>query len=226
MLDMDGTLLDLHYDNHFWMTHLPQRYADINNISVAASRQQLHEHIKAIEGTLDWYCLDYWSESLQVDIPQLHRETQHKIRERPYVREFLRALNDSNKTVYLVTNAHPAGIAIKFEVTTIELYFDQIISSHQFNYPKERQEFWRALHTEFPFDRDRTLFIDDNLTVLNAAVDFGIKHILGIHQPDSQQDRWLDEVPAIHHFDEILAGLTGNTEPPGAQQADLKGNAV
>ena len=27
-LDMDGTLLDLHFDNHFWLEHLPRRYAE------------------------------------------------------------------------------------------------------------------------------------------------------------------------------------------------------
>ncbi|HEC04859.1 MAG TPA: haloacid dehalogenase, partial [Thiothrix sp.] len=26
-LDMDGTLLDLHFDNHFWLEHLPIHYA-------------------------------------------------------------------------------------------------------------------------------------------------------------------------------------------------------
>src|SRR5688572_6670841 len=25
LLDMDGTLLDLHFDNYFWLTHLPKR---------------------------------------------------------------------------------------------------------------------------------------------------------------------------------------------------------
>ena len=27
-LDMDGTLLDLHFDNHFWREHMPRRYAE------------------------------------------------------------------------------------------------------------------------------------------------------------------------------------------------------
>lgn len=28
LLDMDGTLLDLHFDNHFWQHHLPLRFAE------------------------------------------------------------------------------------------------------------------------------------------------------------------------------------------------------
>lgn len=207
LLDMDGTLLDLHYDNHFWMTHLPERYASIQNISVEQSEKELHAHILELEGTLNWYCLDYWSESLGIDVPALKRETQSKIKERPYVNDFLQALKNNNKGLYLVTNSHPSGIEIKLGRTTIEPFFDEIISSHQFKMPKEDQRFWQRLSQHIEFNPERTLFIDDNLTVLNAAVDFGIKHILGIHQPDSKQQRFLSDVPAIHHFDEIMMGL-------------------
>jgi putative hydrolase of the HAD superfamily len=207
LLDMDGTLLDLHYDNHFWMTHLPKRYAEQHSISIAESERKLHEHILELEGTLNWYCLDYWSESLGIDIPSLKKETKHKIKERPHVDTFLNALKINGKAIYLVTNSHPAGIEIKLSETNIEQYFTDVISSHQFQQPKEQQAFWQSLKNHITFDPERTLFIDDNLTVLNAAVNFGIKHILGIHQPDSQQERILSDVPAIHHFDEIMIGL-------------------
>lgn len=207
LLDMDGTLLDLHYDNHFWMTHLPQRYAELNQLTIEESEQKLHAHILALEGTLNWYCLDYWSASLGINIPDLKRETREKIQHRPHVDDFLNALKKAGKAIYLVTNSHPAGIEIKFEQTTIGPYFDGVISSHQFKKPKEDIAFWQMLAETIAFDPERTLFIDDNVTVLNTAVDFGIKHILGIHQPDSQKQRLLTDVPAIHHFDEIMIGL-------------------
>ena len=41
LLDMDGTLLDLHYDNHFWMEHLPQRYAELHGVSRAMAEMEL-----------------------------------------------------------------------------------------------------------------------------------------------------------------------------------------
>jgi putative hydrolase of the HAD superfamily len=207
LLDMDGTLLDLHYDNHFWHTHLPKRYADINNISVEESEKKLHQHILSIEGTLNWYCLDYWSESLGLNIPELKLETKEKIQQRPHVDDFLQSLKKNNKAIFLVTNSHPDGLKIKLQETNIETYFDEIISSHQFQAPKEEHAFWEALSQKINFDCERTLFIDDNIQVLNTAVDFGIKHILGIHQPDSQQQRFISDVPAIHHFDEIMIGL-------------------
>jgi putative hydrolase of the HAD superfamily len=209
MLDMDGTLLDLHYDNHFWLTHLPLRFAEIHGLSLLESKQRLHRHIRSLEGTLNWYCLDYWSEYLDIDIVALKHETKHKIRERPYTLEFLEGLKASRKAIYLVTNAHPLGVAIKFKETSIEPFFNEVITSHQFQAPKEQLSFWRAFARDYSFNKHSTLFIDDNQAVLNAAEAFGIKHILGIHQPDSQQQRTLTEVPAIHDFNEIMAGLTG-----------------
>ena len=207
MLDMDGTLLDLHYDNHFWLTHLPRRFSQIHGLSLDQSKRQLYTHINALEGALNWYCLDYWSEQLQLDMVSLKKETRHKIKERPHTKAFLQALKQSEKTVYLVTNAHPDGVAIKFEQTGIAPFFDEVITSHQFQKPKEQLGFWQALAEDYHFDRNSTLFIDDNKTVLDTAERFGIKYILGIHQPDSQKARQLTGVAAIDDFDEIIDGL-------------------
>lgn len=204
LLDMDGTLLDLHYDNHFWMTHLPKRYAEIHAISIHESTQQLHDHIHSIKGTLNWYCLDYWADTLNIDILALKRETQHKIVERPYTLAFLAFLQSEGKNTHLVTNSHRDGIDIKFEVTQIGGYFDRIISSHDYKQPKEVDAFWQHLHQDLSLNKERTLFIDDNLHVLNAASKFGIKHLIGIHQPDSRQERTLTEMPAIYDFNEIM----------------------
>ena len=45
LLDMDGTLLDLHFDNFFWMHYMPRRYAEIHQRDEADSRRQLHDHM-------------------------------------------------------------------------------------------------------------------------------------------------------------------------------------
>ena len=145
LLDMDGTLLDLYYDNHFWMTHLPKRYAEIKNTSLEDAHSLLAAHIESQRGTLNWYCLDYWSSQLELDIPELKKETRHHIQERPYTRDFLQFLRDKGKQSYIVTNAHPAGVTIKLEETDIEHFFNGVISSHQFQHPKEVLGFWQAL---------------------------------------------------------------------------------
>ncbi|GAA5315059.1 MAG: GMP/IMP nucleotidase [Candidatus Pelagadaptatus aseana] len=205
LLDMDGTLLDLHYDNYFWLTHLPKRYAQAHNVDEAEAFRRLEAHIKAHEGTLNWYCLEFWSDSLQLDIRALKEEVKHKIQIRPFVVDFLKALKQQGKRLVLITNAHPQSLDLKLEITEIDQWLHMVISSHEFQQPKEAQEFWQQLIVQEPFDPERTLFIDDTVRILDSAKEFGIRHLLCIQQPDSQREqRDITEYPAIHHFDEII----------------------
>ncbi len=205
LLDMDGTLLDLHYDNYFWLTHLPKRYAETYGVDEAQAMARLQAHIKAHEGTLNWYCLEFWSESLGMDIRSLKEEVKDKIQVRPFVVEFLQKLQARNKRLVLITNAHPQSLDLKMEITAIDQWLHMVISSHEFQQPKEAQEFWQQLHAREPFDPERTLFIDDTVRILDSAREFGIRHLLCLHQPDSQREhRNIQEYPAIHHFDEVM----------------------
>ncbi len=205
LLDMDGTLLDLHFDNYFWLDYLPKRYASIHQRDEQETRQQLTARFEQERGSLNWYCLDYWSEQLQLDIPALKREIQHMISIRPLVLEFLQQLKNSPKRVLLVTNAHRHSLEIKMEHTGLSLLFDELVVSHDFRIPKEQREFWQQLKTSHPFDPDTTLLIDDTISVLKSAQQFGIKHLLTLLQPDSQQaKRQHTEFPGILHFDEIM----------------------
>ncbi|GAB1260859.1 GMP/IMP nucleotidase [Aurantivibrio plasticivorans] len=208
LLDMDGTLLDLHYDNYFWTEHLPQRYAEAHSIPFEDAHAQLMAHIKAHEGTLKWYCLEFWSDSLQLDIRKLKEEVKDKIEIRPFVVDFLASLKQLGKKLVLITNAHPQSLDLKLEVTAIDSWLDMVLSSHQFQYPKEAQEFWHALQAHEHFEPARSLFIDDTVRILTSAKTFGIKHLLCIQQPDSKTPRdTIVEYPTIHHFDELLPSL-------------------
>jgi len=51
-LDMDGTLLDLHYDNHFWLEHVPRRYAERHGMTLEAAHEALLVRYRAVEGTM------------------------------------------------------------------------------------------------------------------------------------------------------------------------------
>ena len=205
LLDMDGTLLDLHYDNYFWSHHVPQRYAEIHQQDEDESRQRLNALFEQARGTLAWYSLDYWSDQLSLDIPALKREVQHMIKVRPHVEEFLYRLQRSPKRVLLVTNAHRKALDIKLARTELGDWFDEIVVSHDLRAPKEDVEFWQRLQQLHPFPPERTLLIDDTESVLDAAHLYGIAHLLTLLQPDSQLQKRLDtRFPGIHHFDEIM----------------------
>src|SRR3972149_8813157 len=60
LLDMDGTLLDLRFDNYFWNEYLPDRWGSRRGIDPGAARAELLARIARCVGTLDWYCLDFW----------------------------------------------------------------------------------------------------------------------------------------------------------------------
>ncbi|WP_323846339.1 GMP/IMP nucleotidase [Microbulbifer magnicolonia] len=206
LLDMDGTLLDLHYDNHFWLSHLPRRYAEIHGLTPEQAQQRLHVEIEARRGTLEWYCLDFWTRELKIDIAAILREIEDRIALRPQTESFLAGLRQLNKRTLLVTNAHRRGLDHKLEITGIDRWFDGIVSSHDYGHAKESGHFWRALREQVDFDPARTLFVDDNECVLAAARDYGIAHLLCIRQPDSRGPlREIADYPAIHLFDEIMA---------------------
>ena len=205
LLDMDGTLLDLHFDNYFWLHHLPQRHATIHQQDEALSRQQLHERFERERGSLNWYCLDYWSKQLGLDVAALKHEVQHMIAIRPHVIEFLTQLKKSSRRVILVTNAHRQSLELKMAKTGLSSLFDELVVSHDYRVPKEQLSFWQQLQADHPFNPERTLLIDDTASILHTAQQFGIKHLLTLLQPDSQQaKREQTEFPGILHFDEIM----------------------
>lgn len=205
LLDMDGTLLDLHFDNYFWLHHLPMRYAQIHGLDLDGAKHKIHSLIGQLEGSLQWYCFDHWSNMLALDIVTLKREVTHKIQIRPFVTDFLIRLREHKKKLILITNSHPKGLDIKLDITAIDQYLDVIISSHEFNTPKEDMSFWTQLITQEKFDRERTLFIDDTPRVLRRAKDFGIAHLVCITSPDSQKEpKASNEFIDADHFDKIM----------------------
>ncbi|MDX1451976.1 MAG: GMP/IMP nucleotidase [Oleiphilaceae bacterium] len=204
-LDMDGTLLDLHYDNYFWLHHLPQRLADIRGESVDSCRELLQQMYSTHQGTLNWYCLDFWEQALQIDLMGLKREVADRVAYRPSVKAFLRSIHAHGLDVAIVTNAHYKSIEIKLERTDIGEQVDEIISSHDFGLPKEDERFWHQLQQRKPYDPETTAFFDDNEAVLRSAERSGIRHLYSIAHPDSQQAQRLEsEFVLIHDFKDIM----------------------
>jgi len=130
-LDMDGTLLDLHFDNYFWQEHVPLRFSERNNIDIETAKSQLFPKFRAVEGTMDWYCLDYWSRELDLDIVSLKKEIEHLIAVHTHVVEFLEAARASGKRLVLLTNAHSGSLSLKMQRTGIASAFDTLVCAHE-----------------------------------------------------------------------------------------------
>lgn len=208
LLDMDGTLLDLHFDNHFWLEHLPQRYAEHHGIDREQADAELLPLFRDNAGQLNWYCLDFWSRELKLPVRDLKREVAHLIALRPDADTFLAALRGAGKRVALITNAHRDSLSLKLERVELAPWFDRLISSHDYGFPKEDQQFWQALHADFGFEPARSLFIDDSLPILRSARAFGVAHLLAVRQPDSRQGaKDTAEFAAVEDYRTLIEGL-------------------
>lgn len=208
-LDMDGTLLDLHYDNHFWREHVPVRFAEKHGISQDEARSTLNASYGSKAGTLEWYCVDFWSRELGLDIAELKQEVAHLIAIHPDVVEFLQAARAAAKRVVLVTNAHRKSLDLKMRATGLESFFDALHTSHDIGLPKENPAFWIGLQEREPFEPDATLLVDDSLPVLRSAQAYGIGHLLAVRFPDTKMpEKNPEEFDAIHSFRDVMIGLT------------------
>jgi putative hydrolase of the HAD superfamily len=185
LLDLDGTLLDLYYDRHFWHEMVPKAWGASRGLDPLQARAQLMPRFKAVEGTLNWYCIEYWSRELELDVLALKRTDTTRIGWLPGAREFVRAARARGKRLVLATNSHPAVLDIKHAHTQVRSEFDLCFSSHVFGVPKEHAEFWRALRASVGFDPAHSLFVDDSLPVLRSARAAGIAHLVAVRKPDS-----------------------------------------
>jgi putative hydrolase of the HAD superfamily len=217
LLDMDGTLLDLHFDNHFWLEHVPKRYAEATGIPEADARAALHRRYHDIQGTLEWYCIDHWTRELGLDIALLKEEVRHLIAVHPHVPDFLDLLARAGKRRLLVTNAHQKSIALKMRETGLRDRLDGVVCSHDIGHPKEAPAFWVELEAREGFDPARSLFVDDSLPVLRAAQRHGIGQLLAIRAPDTRQaPREISDFDAVAGFHELLPGLRAALSLPSA----------
>ena len=205
LLDMDGTLLDRHFDDHFWLDHVPKRYAAKYGMPLDAARELLHGMFRSQENSLNWTDLDYWSDQLGLDIPLLKREVDHLIAVHPYVVQFLLFLKQLGKAIHLVTNAHSKTLQLKMEMTRLGPYFSGIVSAHDLGLPKEDYGFWAKLREKVPYEPERTLLGEDSETNLSTAGAYGIRYLIYVSRfSSSVTPRPSERFSSIHYFNQLI----------------------
>jgi len=208
LLDMDGTLLDLSFDNHFWNQAVPAFYAEEKGVSLEFAHQYLKTCYKQHQGTLNWYCTDFWSETLGIDIIRYKRRLSNKVNLRPGTRDFLEQVSAAKQKVFMVTNAHPETLRLKLKQTKIESYFDELYSSHQFKHPKESPLFWARLEKSIAIPLSRCLFVDDTESILIRAQESGVKYIAMIDQPDMNEPAKENlSLPSINRLTDLFESI-------------------
>ncbi len=177
LLDMDGTLLDRHFDNFFFEEELPRRYAAKHGLPFEDALEKLLGLYRSVEGELDWTDLHYWTRVLDIDLIALTKEFDHLIDFHPDAVEFLEYLRAKGKRLHIVTNAHESGIAIKVARTGVDKHVRRIVNAFEIGYLKMRPDYWPICRRVIGFDPSRSLYVDDDEACLAAAHDYGIGHI-------------------------------------------------
>lgn len=205
LLDMDGTILDRHFDDHFWLEHVPERWSQRNHTTLEYAKNHLYSLFHSQENTLNWTDLDYWSDRLKLDIPVLKQELEHLIAIHPHVIDFLLFLKRSGKKIWLVTNAHSKTLDLKMKRTRIGIYFDGIISAHQVGLPKEDSRFWEALQNFVSYSPERTLLGEDSETNLVTAREYAIRYLIYVsHYSSKISPRRSEHFPTIDYFNRLI----------------------
>lgn len=205
MLDMDGTLLDRHFDDYFWGQYVPEVYGLINDIPTDEAQKKLLARFKREEGKLSWTDLDYWSNELGIDIPELKIRVNELIKIHPFVLDFLKHCRRINKKLYIVTNAHSKTLEIKMRKTALGDHFDKIICAEEVGLAKEDPSFWHQLKNIIPYDENKTLLADDNENVLISAKKYGIKNLIYVARPSSTLPiNYSENFPSIVFFKELI----------------------
>ena len=207
LLDMDGTLLDRHFDNFFFEEELPRRYASMHGLSFERSRDQLMAMYRSVEGELAWTDLDYWTERMGIDVVAMTKELDHMIGFLSGAENFLQHLRQLGKRVTIVTNAHASGVAIKVAKTRLDRHVDRIVNAFEVGYLKMRPEYWPNCQRLLGFDPARSLFMDDDEGCLVAAKQFGVAHLIHSAKSSSQlPPTLLAQFVSVTGFSTLLNG--------------------
>lgn len=211
LLDMDGTLLDRHFDNFFFEEELPRRYAALHGLSFELARERLMSMYQSVEGELAWTDLHYWTERVGIDVVGMHKELDHMIGFLPGAVDFLDGLRTRGKRITVLTNAHRAGVAVKTAKTGLDRQVDRIVDAFEVGCLKMRSEYWPVCQRLVKFDPERSLYVDDDESCLDAARRFGIKAIFHSAKSSTQ----LPAVPSRSFASvEQLSCLMNGSPPP------------
>ncbi|MGI6656496.1 MAG: HAD family hydrolase [Desulfobulbus sp.] len=205
LFDMDGTLLDRHFDDYFWEQYLPEHYSLSHDLPIAEARIRLLARYRSVRDTLAWADLDFWSRELELDLPELKQRIASLIAVRPGVPALLAHCRDAGKRLFLVTNAHHRSLALKLRQTALAPWFDRIVCAQEVGVAKEEPVFWPRLQTMLAYDPRQTLLVDDSEQVLRSACRGGPAYLLFVAKPSSRRPaRHSTLFPSIESFREIL----------------------
>ena len=183
LLDIDGVLLDLSFDKKFWEELVPQEVSSIKNIPIDEAMRDVLGASKALYGTLPWYELSYWEQKYGVNLINVARENSMYAKFLPGAEATLKKISASNKRIIFLTNCDSRLLKVKANQVPFMQYADEWLSAVDIGVVKEEQGFWKSAFNKFNIIPENSIFVDDNIAVVNAALKAGIKKSINVTMP-------------------------------------------
>ena len=185
LLDIDGVLLDQSFDNLFWGELVPLELSKVQNISIENAKNEIYKTAEKVKGTMPWYELKFWENKYNLDLVNVALNNSAEIAFLPRAEETLKKLADLDKRIILMTNCDRRLLNVKASVVPFMKYVDGCVSCVEIGAVKESQDFWGPAFKLFNIDKERSLFADDNINVVNSAIQAGIFNSFQVLEPTS-----------------------------------------
>ena len=121
--DVDGTLVDLEYNDLIWFKEIPELVAKKKKISFEKSLKYVHEeYAKLGEHNLNWYDINYWISYFGIEISpdKIFEKYEPQVKIYPEVIPLLEELK--KKYILIVITAMPREFLIP-KMKNLEKYF-------------------------------------------------------------------------------------------------------
>lgn len=188
--DLDGTLVDMNFDDIIWQKEIPSSFAKKNNVSFEEARKIVFsEYYKAlfIEKTRRWTDVEFWFERFDLgSVEDMLREAEKHVIIYEDTLEILKYLKEKYKLI-IISNAHLKFIDVKLRREGLRDYFDKIISAPE----------------ELGMNKNKSIF----LTVADLL---GVKPSEMVHVGDSIQSDF--DAATIAGLNAILIDRSGDHE--------------
>ena len=183
MLDIDGVLLDQNFDNLFWGELVPLELSKVQNISIEKAKNEIYKTAEKVKGTMPWYELKFWESKYNLNLVNVALNNSTKITFLPKAEDTLKKLADLDKRIILMTNCDRRLLNIKASIVSFMKYVDGCVSCVEIGAVKENQDFWGPAFKLFNIHAEKSLFVDDNIKIVNSAIKAGIYNSFQVLEP-------------------------------------------
>jgi putative hydrolase of the HAD superfamily len=176
-VDLDGTVIDREFAEHFWMEFMPKLYAESKGVPLEEARRTVYAAYDEV-GPLDlrWYLPEYWLDrfGIRANPRELILENAGWLRVYPDAAELLRGLDDG---YVVVASTNSAKIFAEVYQEVLGLRFSAVLSCvSDFGMARKSARFYRMVAERLGVEPGDILHVGDDperdlLEALEAGVD-------------------------------------------------------